>query len=98
MYKGYKGVKLTKRLERYIGYAKTKYEKLSIDGKPDLWEVLNSYDLIMQQPKHMQMFLYDMICDQFIHHGEYSVVRAVDGELYVRKLNKCKKDSFYINR
>ena len=38
----------------------------------------------------MQMFLYDMISDQFTHYGEYSVVRAVNGELYVRKLNKCE--------
>lgn len=90
MYKGYKGVKLTKRLERYIGYARTKYEKLSIDGKADLWEVLNSYDLIMQQPKHMQMFIYDMIYDQFVHFGEYSVVREIDGGIYVKKLNNCK--------
>lgn len=82
MFKGYKGVKLTKRLERYIGYAKRKYEKLSVNNDVDLWDVLEGYDLIMQQPKHMQMY---MICDKFVHFGEYSVVRDIDGGIYVRK-------------
>ena len=44
MFKGYKGVKLTKRLERYIGYAKRKYEKLSVNNDVDLWDVLEGYD------------------------------------------------------
>ena len=91
MFKGYKGVKLTKRLERYIGYAKRKYEKLSVNNDVDLWDVLEGYDLIMQQPKHMQMFIYDMICDKFIHFGEYSVVRDIDGGMYVRKIDAHSK-------
>lgn len=88
MFKEYKGVKITKRLQRYIGYAKNKYKKLSLYGEVDLWEVLAQYDLIMQQPKCMQMFIYDMIYDKFVHFGEYSVVRDVDGDMYVRKLSK----------
>ena len=90
MFKGYKGVKLTKRLERYIGYAKSKYEKLNIDNNVDLWDVLQGYDLIMQQPKHMQMFIYDMICDKFVHFGEYSVVGDNDGWIYVKKIIKVE--------
>lgn len=86
----FKGYKLTKRLQRYIGYAKNKYIKLSKKGKVDLWDILYEYDYIMQQPKCMQMFIYDMICDEFIHFGEYSVVREIDGGMYVRKLNKCE--------
>lgn len=86
----YKGYKVTKRLLRYMEYARNRYERLRENGEVELWDIFAEYDFIMAQPKCMQMFLYDMICDQFIHHGEYSVVKAVDGELYVRKLIKCK--------
>ena len=68
------------------GFAKSKYEKLSENNDIELWDVLQGYDLIMQQPKHMQMFIYDMICDKFIHFGEYSIVRDVDGAVYVKKI------------
>ena len=86
----YKGYKVTKRLLRYMEYAKNKYEKLDGDIEVDLWDILAEYDFIMSQPKCIQMFLYDMICDKFIHHGEYSIVRAIDGGVYVKKLGKCK--------
>lgn len=90
MHKEFKGVKITRRLQRYIGYAENKYKKLSLYGEVDLWEVLAEYKLIMDQPKCMQMFIYDLICGEFVHFGEYSVVRDIDGDIYVRKLNKHK--------
>lgn len=81
----YKGYKVTKHLQRYMGYAKKKYDKLRYKQEVDLWDVLAEYDYIMQQPKCVQMFLYDMICDKLVHHGEYSIVRSVDGGIYVRE-------------
>ena len=86
----YKGYKVTKRLQRYMGYIKNKYEKLRSEQEVDLWDIFEQYEFIMRQPKCIQMFLYDLICDEFVHHGEYSVIRSVNGELYVRKLNKCE--------
>lgn len=86
----YKGYKVTKRLQRYMEYIKNRYEKLSSEQEVELWDVFAEYDFMMQQPKCMQMFIYDLICDKFVHYGEYSVIRATDGELYVRKLNKCE--------
>ena len=86
----YKGYKVTKRLLRYMEYAKSRYEKIREDREVELWDILAEYEFIMRQPKCIQMFLYDIISDQFTHYGEYSVVRAVNGELYVRKLNKCE--------
>lgn len=86
----FKGYKVTKRLLRYMEYAKNRYEKLRDDKEVELWDILAEYEFIMAQPKCMQMFLYDMISDQFTHYREYSVVRAVNGELYVRKLSKCE--------
>ena len=80
----FKGYKLTKRLQRYMQYAKNKYIKLSKEGEVDLWEILSEYELIMQQPKCMQMFIYDMICDEFVHYGNYSIIRGIDGGIYIR--------------
>ena len=71
-------------------YAQNRYEKLKEDREVDLWDILAEYDFIMQQPKCIQMFLYDMISDQFAHHGEYSVLKAVNGDLYVRRINTFK--------
>lgn len=88
-YGGYKGYKVTKHIERYIGYAKRKYERLSRNQQIELWDVLNGYDYIVQLPKCVQMFMYDMICEEFIHHGEYTVLRNVDGYIYVKDLNAC---------
>ena len=45
----YKGYKVTKRLQDYIGFAKNKFEKLNEEGKVDLWDVLSSYELIAEQ-------------------------------------------------
>lgn len=86
----FKGYKLTKRLQRYMEYAKNKYIGLSKKGDVDLWNILSEYEFIMQQPKCMQMFIYDMICDEFVHYGEYAVIRAIDGGIYVRKMSKCR--------
>lgn len=86
----YKGYKITKRVLRYMEYAKNRYEKLSQDREVELWDVFAEYKFIMEQPKCIQMFLYDMIRNQFVHHGEYSVMRSIDGGVYVRKLNKCE--------
>ena len=82
----YKGYKVTKHLKRYMGYVKNKYEKCSLKGKVDLWEIMNEYEYIMEQPKCVQMFLYDMVCDKFVHYGKYSIVRSVDGGVYIKEL------------
>lgn len=57
----YKGHKLTKRLERYMGYAEAKYQKMSITYDVDIWKVLESYDLINQQTDCMKWYVYDKI-------------------------------------
>lgn len=46
----YKGHKISKRLERYINYAKVKYDKLRVQGYVDLWDVLNGYETITNTP------------------------------------------------
>ena len=84
MYKGYKGSKITKRLERYMGYAKTKYEKLSLCGEVDLWEILQGYELIMKQAKWVQQYIYDWISGEGCHESEYSVMNASDGGIYIK--------------
>lgn len=84
----FKGYKITKRLQRYAEYAKNKYKKLSENGEIDLWDIFQGYEIIMQQPECVQMFLYDMICDEFIHFGEYSIIRGVDGGIYIKQLSK----------
>lgn len=86
----YKGYKVTKRLMRYMEYAKNRYDRLKEEQDVELWDIFEEYELIMKQPICIQMFLYDMVCDAFNHHGEYSVVRGIDGGLYVRKLSRCE--------
>lgn len=84
MYKGYKGIKITKRLQRYIGYAKTKYEKLNAYGEVDLWEILQEYELIMKQAKWVQQYIYDWISGEAYHESEYSIMNAIDGGIYIK--------------
>ena len=84
----FKGYKVTKHLQRYMGYAQKKYDKLRYKEEVDLWNVLAEYDYIMQQPKCVQMFIYDMICDKLVHHGQYSVLRNVDGCIYIKSIVK----------
>ena len=43
----FKGYKVTKHLQRYMRYAKVKYEKMSLEENVDLWEILKEYDYIM---------------------------------------------------
>ena len=57
----YKGHKVTKHLERYMVYAKNRYDRLSVQGEIDLWDVLNGYTLISNEPYCMQLYIYDWI-------------------------------------
>lgn len=82
----YKGHKLTKHLERYIGYATTKYQKLSIHYNVDLWEVLESYDLISEQADCMKWYVYDVVKGDEVHEEEYKVMKSVNGCTYVREV------------
>ncbi len=85
MYKGYKGIKITKRLQRYIGYAKTKYEKLSMIGEVDLWEIMNEYEMIAGQLKCVQQYIYDWITGSNDYAEEYTMLNSIDGGVYVKK-------------
>ncbi len=80
----YKGYKVTKHLQRYMRYAKVKYEKMSLQGDVDLWEILKGYDYIMQQAKCMQMYIYDWIIDEINNSRQYIVTYAMDGGTYVK--------------
>ena len=82
----YKGYKVTKHLQRYMRYAKIKYQKLSMQGEVvDLWEILKEYDFIMQQAKCMQMYIYDCINSTKVHDKHYEVIDYIDGEIYIRE-------------
>ena len=82
----YRGHKLTKHLKRYIGYAETKYQKLSIHYNVDLWEVLESYDVINEQADCMKWYVYDKIKGEGIHEEAYEVMKSVNGGTYVREV------------
>ena len=82
----YKGHRLTKHLKRYIGYAETKYQKLSIHYNVDLWEVLESYDLINEQADCLKWYVYDKIKGEGVYEDAYKVTRAVNGCIYVKEV------------
>ena len=82
----YKGYKISKRLERYISYAETKYQKLNVYYNADLWEILESYDLINEQPDCMKWYVYDKIKGEGEHEDAYKVTKSVNGCTYVREL------------
>ena len=82
----YKGYKVTKHLQRYMRYAKIKYQKLSMQEEVvDLWEILKEYDFIMQQAKCMQMYIYDWLAGELINREQYIITCAIDGGIYVKK-------------
>ncbi len=87
----YKGYKITKRLQRYMEYISLKYERLSLEGEVNLWDIISEYKFITDQPECVQMFIYDCIYGKFMYYGEYSVVRAVDGGLYVKKIGGVER-------
>lgn len=80
----FKGFKVTKRLERYIHYAKYKFEKLNIDNNIDLWEVLESYEMITKQAQCMQYYIYDLIKGTGEYGDRYKMVSGSDGGVYIR--------------
>ncbi len=83
----YKGYKVTKRLQDYIGFAKNKFEKLNQEGNAiDLWDVLLSYELIKKQTKCMQHYIYDLIVGERKYEDSYKVLCGKDGGLYIRKI------------
>lgn len=82
----YKGHKLSKRLERYIGYAETKYKKLSIHYNVDIWEVLESYELIKEQPDCMKWYVHDVVKGKAVNEEEYRVMKSMNGCTYVREV------------
>lgn len=82
----YKGYKVTKRLQRYIGYAEVKYQKLSITYDVNLWDVLESYDLIKEQPDCMKWYVYDVVKGDELHEKKYRVKKSVNGCTYVREV------------
>lgn len=83
----YKGYKVTKHLQRYMGYAKDKYEKLTAQGEADLWEIIEEYDIFMEQAKCVQMYVYDWVKGR-VEQKAYTVVCARNGCVYVRELKR----------
>ena len=58
----YKGYKVTKRLQNYIDFAKNRFDKLNEEGnETELWDVLASFEVIMEQSKCVQHYIYDLI-------------------------------------
>lgn len=82
----YKGHKISKRLERYMGYVETRYCKLCVQGKVDLWDVLNEYDFIASEPPCVQMYIYDQIKGRVAHDECYEIVKCMNGGVYVREV------------
>lgn len=80
----YKGYKVTKHLQRYMGYAKVKYEKASIDKEVDLWDILKGYDYIMQQAKCIQLYIYDWILNKIENQCFYIKNIGSDGCIYIK--------------
>lgn len=66
-------------------YAKNKYEKMTLQGEVDLWEILKGYKLIMDAPKCIQMYIYDCINSKSEHNEYYRVIDYIDGGTYVRE-------------
>lgn len=81
----YKGYKVTKHLQRYMRYAKDKYEKMSLQDEIDLWDILEDYDFIMQQAKCIQMYIYDWIQGEIVDEDQYKIISGRDGCIYVRE-------------
>lgn len=83
----FKEFKVTRRLERYIHYAKCKFEKLSIEGNINLWEVLESYEMLTKQAQYMQYYIYDFIKGTGEYGDRYKVMNGSDGGIYIRGRN-----------
>ena len=86
----FKGYKVTKKLQDYIEFAKNRYDKLNEDGNVDLWEVLSSYEIIMNQAKCVQHYIHDLIMENDKYRDSYRVFCGINGGLYVRKVSKNK--------
>lgn len=82
----YKGYKVTKRLQRYIEYVENKYQKMNVQYDVDLWKVLESYDLIMEQPDCVKWYVYDVVKGDDLHDTKYKVMKSVNGCTYVREV------------
>lgn len=82
----YKGHKINKHLQRYIGHARTKYHKSRVQEQTDLWDVLNSYKDIKTEPYCVQMYIYDLIKGTDLYGECYEIVRWVNGCVYVREV------------
>ncbi|MGL4798373.1 MAG: hypothetical protein ACRCWY_03095 [Cellulosilyticaceae bacterium] len=88
------GYKINKHLQRYMGFARTKYHKACLKQPTDLWDVLNSYKDIRSQPYCVQMYIYDLIKGENAYGERYVSVRRVNGWIYVRAIGEeeCKID------
>lgn len=85
----YKGYKVTKKLQDYIGFAKNKFDKLNEEGnEAELWDVLAAYDFIMDQAICVQHYIYDLIMGDGEYEDKYRVCCGIDGGVYVRGIRK----------
>lgn len=82
----YKGHKLSKRLKRYIGYARAKYHKARLQGTVDLWSILIEYELIASAPYCVQMYIYDVIEGRGAYEDCYEIVEWINGGVYIREV------------
>ena len=80
----YKGYKVTKRLQDYIGFAQNKFEKLNEEDKVELWDVLSSYEIIEKQAKCVQHYIHDLIMGNGEYEDKYRVLSGKDGGVYIR--------------
>lgn len=80
----YKGIKVTKRLMEYVGFAAKRYNKLNIKTDVDLWDVLNAYEIIKEQAECIKYYIYDLIKRENEYSNEYKANNGFDGYVYVQ--------------
>lgn len=83
----YKGYKVTKHLQRYMRYAKDKYERLNMQGENvELWEIIEGYKIFKNQAECVQMYIYDWINGKTYDEAKYKIINGRDGCIYVKKV------------
>ena len=82
----FKGYKVTKRLQNYIDFAKNRFDKLVEEGNEiELWDVLAAYEVIMEQAKCVQHYIYDLIMGKGEYEDRYKVLSGKDGGVYIKR-------------
>lgn len=84
IFEEYKGKKITKRLQQYMAFAYKKFSKLKYQGEVELWDVLNSYEIIAEQEECVKKYIYDILSGSKTYYEEYKVSQANNGGIYIK--------------